>query len=65
MREQGLLLKNARGEDEVRYGAILLFGKDTQKLVPQAVVTVTELGKKREIYDGNLLSQRRGLLEKI
>lgn len=65
MREQGLLLKNARGEDEVTYGAILLFGKNTQQFVPQAVVTVTELGKKREVYDGNLLAQRLHLLEKI
>lgn len=65
MREQGLLLRNARGEDEVTYGAILLFGKNTQQYVPQAAVTVTELGKKREVYDGNLLSQHRRLLEKI
>jgi len=65
MREQGLLLKNERGEDEVTNGAILLFGKNTQRYVPQAVVTVTELGKKREVYDGNLLSQHRRLLEKM
>jgi hypothetical protein len=65
MREQGLLLRNTRGEDDVTYGAILLFGKNTQQFVPQAVVTVTELGKKREVYDGNLLSQRLRLLEKI
>jgi hypothetical protein len=65
MREQGLLLRNIRGEDDVTYGAILLFGKNTQQFVPQAVVTVTELGKKREVYDGNLLSQRLRLLEKI
>jgi hypothetical protein len=65
MREQGLLLRNERGENEVTNGAILLFGKNTQQYVPQAVVTVTEMGKKREVYDGNLLSQHRRLLEKI
>jgi len=65
MREQGLLLRNTQGEDDITYGAILLFGKNTQRFVPQAVVTLTELGKKREVYDGNLLSQRLRLLEKI
>jgi predicted HTH transcriptional regulator len=38
MREQGLLLRNERGEDEVTNGAILLFGKNTQQYVPQAVI---------------------------
>jgi Putative ATP-dependent DNA helicase recG C-terminal len=65
LREQGLLLTNACGKDEVTYGAILLFGRNTQQFVPQAVVTVTEQGKKREVYDGNLLSQRKRLLEKV
>ena len=65
MREQGLLLRNEHGVDEVTYGAILLFGKNSQQYVPQGAVTITELGKKREVYDGNLLTQRQRVLEKL
>ena len=65
MREQGLLLRNGSGEDEVTNGAILLFAKSPQRFLPQAVVTFTELGKKREVFDGNLITQHRRLLEKI
>jgi len=65
MREQGLLVKNPHGEDEVTNGAVLLFGQNPQRFLPHAVVAFTELGKKREVYDGNLLSQRRRMLEKL
>jgi len=65
LREQGLLSVDENGVDEVTNGAILLFGKEPQKFLPQSVVSVTELGKKREVYDGNLLSQHRRLLEKL
>jgi hypothetical protein len=65
LREQGLLVTNHAGVDEVTNGAILLFGKDTQSFLPQSVVSVTEGGKKREIYDGNLITQHRRLLEKL
>ena len=65
MREQGLLVANRDGNDEVTNGALLLFGQNPQRFLPQAVVSFTELGKKREIYDGNLLSQRNRILEKI
>ncbi len=65
MREQGLLVRTESGMDGVTNGAILLFGRATQSIIPQAVVSVTEAGKKREVYDGNLISQHRRLLEKI
>ncbi len=65
MREQGLLAGTEAGQDEVTKGAILLFGKNTQAIIPQAVVSVTEAGKRREIYDGNLITQHRLLLEKL
>jgi hypothetical protein len=65
MREQGLLLRNSSGYDEVTNGAILLFAKNPQRFLPQAVVTFTELDKKREVFDGNLITQHRRLLEKI
>jgi hypothetical protein len=64
MREQGLLVKDGAA-DRVTVGALLLFGKNPQELFPHAVVSVTEAGKKREIYDGNLIRQHRKLLEKL
>lgn len=64
MREQGLIVVNSRG-DEVTAGALLLFGKRTQDFLPHAVVALTEAGKKREIYEGNLIAQHRALLEKL
>ncbi|WP_300295616.1 SIR2 family protein [Ferrovibrio sp.] len=64
MREQGLLVQSD-GKDKVTTGAILLFGKRPQDFFPHAVVAVTEAGKKREIYEGNLISQHRQLLEKL
>lgn len=65
MREQGLLLKNESGVDEVTNGSMLMFGKNPQRFLPHAVVTLTELGKKREVFGGNLLTQHHGLLEKL
>jgi hypothetical protein len=64
MREQGLTVPNS-GSDKVTAGALLLFGKRPQDFFPHAVVTLTEAGKKREIYEGNLIAQRRRLLEKL
>ena len=66
MREQGLLIYDKQQDlDKVTASAILLFGKLTQDFFPHAVVSVTEAGRKREIYEGNLISQHRKLLEKL
>ncbi len=66
MREQGLLIHDKEKDlDKVTAGAILLFGKLPQDFLPHAVVSVTEAGRKREIYEGNLISQHRKLLEKL
>jgi hypothetical protein len=64
MREQGLLIHD-NAIDKVTAGAILLFGKCSDNFFPHAVISVTEAGKKREIYDGNLITQHRRLLEKL
>jgi len=64
MREQGLIVPNS-GSDKVTAGALLLFGKRPQDFFPHAVVTLTEAGKKREIYEGNLIGQHRRLLQKL
>jgi hypothetical protein len=65
MREQGLLISGEDGQDKISNAAILLFGLETQRFLPQAVVAVSEGGKKREVYGGNLISQHKALLEKI
>jgi predicted HTH transcriptional regulator len=64
MREQGLLLP-LDDADKVTAGALLLFGKSPHEFFPHAVVTLTEGGKKRELYEGNLISQHRRLLERF
>jgi hypothetical protein len=64
MREQGLLLQDGQ-LDRVTGGAILLFGKHPENFFPHAVVSITEAGKKREIYEGNLIGQHRKLLAKL
>jgi len=64
MREQGLLVPQG-DTDKVAAGALLLFGKAPQEFFPHAVVTLTEGGKKRELYEGNLISQHRRLLERF
>jgi len=53
------------GSGRVSAGALLLFGKEPQRHFPHAVVTVTEAGKKREVYEGNLIAQHRLLLAKL
>jgi len=64
MREQGLIVASSDC-DQVTAGALLLFGKRTQDFFPHAVVSLTESGKKREIYEGNLIAQHRALLRKL
>jgi hypothetical protein len=64
MCEQGLIVAVPDGY-QVTTGALLLFGKRPQDFFPHAVVSLTEEGKKREIYDGNLISQHRHLLQRL
>lgn len=64
MREQGLVVPDG-ASDSITAGAVLLFGNRTQHFFPHAVISVTEAGKKREVYDGNLLNQHRRLLQKL
>ena len=62
LRELGLLVDDD-GIERPSIAAILLFGRDPQRFLPHAVVTVTIDGKKRKVITGNLLQQRRDLLE--
>ena len=61
---KGLIVPND-GSDKMTVGALLLFGKRTQDFFPHAVVSLTEAGKKRQIYEGNLIAQHRALLQKL
>jgi len=62
LRELGLVL-SAGGAERPSIAAILLFGRDPQRFLPHAVVTLTIEGKKRKVVSGNLLNQRKLLLE--
>jgi len=62
LREQGLLVKS-QGIERPTRGCLLLFGKEPQRFFPHAVVTTTIAGKKRVVFSGNLIQQRKNLLE--
>jgi hypothetical protein len=62
LRELGLLVVDD-GVERPSIAAILLFGREPQRFLPHAVVTVTIDGKKRKVITGNLLQQRKDLLE--
>jgi hypothetical protein len=60
--EQGLLVRDEEQEVPTA-GCLLLFGRSPQAFFPHAIVGVTIGGKKRQIFSGNLIEQRRQLLE--
>jgi hypothetical protein len=60
--ELGLLL-NVDGIERPSIAAMLLFGREPQRFLPHAVVTLTIDGKKRRVATGNLINQRNLLLE--
>ncbi|MFG3592164.1 SIR2 family protein [Bradyrhizobium sp. RDI18] len=62
MRELGLLV---RVEDDEKPSAacILLFGRDMGRFFSHNVITGTVTGKKRKVFNGNLLSQYKAVLE--
>jgi hypothetical protein len=62
LREQGFLVR-VNGVEHPTAGCILLFAKDPKSYFPHAVVSATIAGKKRSVFDGNLIRQRQSLLE--
>jgi SIR2-like domain len=62
LRELGLLITE-KGTEVPTKGCVLLFGRHPQTFFPQAVVSVSIAGKKRVVFDGNLIKQRRDLLD--
>jgi hypothetical protein len=61
MQEQGLLVKQ---EDKLvpTIGCFLLFGQEVADKFPHARVAFTTGGKKRQVFDGNLIEQFRKLI---
>ncbi|VWX50857.1 hypothetical protein [Novosphingobium sp. 9U] len=60
--EQGLIVGH-NGVETPTSGCVLLFGKDPQRFFRHAIVGATIGGKKRQIFSGNLIDQRRQLIE--
>ncbi len=60
--EQGLLIRQNSREVPTN-GCVLLFGKNPQQFFPHAIVGATISGKKRQLFSGNLVEQRRQLIE--
>lgn len=64
MRELRIITRTSDG-DQITVGAMLLFGVDPQQFFPEAIIELTHDGKKREIFDGNLIGIHRRLLARI
>lgn len=62
LREQGLIVTSGGRERPTR-GCVLLFGREPKKYFPHAVVSATIGGKKRRVFEGNLIRQRLAVLE--
>jgi hypothetical protein len=60
--EQGLLVRSGPSIVPTA-GCLLLFGRAPQGRYPHAVVSATVAGKKRSVFEGNLIQQRTALLE--
>ncbi|MER8671379.1 SIR2 family protein [Mesorhizobium sp. M1156] len=62
LREQGLLIQR-EGKEVPTTGCVLLFARDPQRWFPHAVISTSIGGKKRRVFDGNLITQHRNLIE--
>ena len=62
MRELGLLVP-VNGDEKPSAACILLFGRDVERFFSHNIVTATIAGKNRKVFRGNLLGQRKAILE--
>lgn len=62
LREQGLLVQG-NGREAPTAGCVLLFGREAQRWFPHAVISTSIDGKKRRVFEGNLITQHRDLIE--
>jgi len=64
MRELGLLIA-ASGEEKPSVACVLLFGRHPERFFPHSVIGATIDSKKRKVFVGNLIAQRKNVLEWI
>lgn len=62
LREQALVVSKGGHECPTK-GCVLLFGREPGRYFPHAVVSATIGGKKRRVFEGNLIRQRLAILE--
>jgi SIR2-like domain len=62
MRELGLII-GVDGVERPSAACILLFGRDTGRFFPHNVIEATEAGKNRRVFNGNLISQHKAVLD--
>ncbi len=63
MREIGLLAHKKDASEQPTNACILLFGRNPERFFPHSVISATISGKRRIVFEGNLISQYRALLE--
>ena len=64
MRELGLLVAHS-GEEKPSVACVLLFGRTPGRFFSHGVIAATIDGKKRRVFNGNLIEQHRSVLEWI
>jgi hypothetical protein len=64
MRELGLLVSSS-GEERPSVACILLFGRDPGRFFSHSVIGATIDGKRKQVFKGNLIEQRKAVLEWI
>jgi hypothetical protein len=64
MRELGLLVPHS-GEEKPSVACVLLFGRNPARFFPHSMIAATIDGKKRRVFNGNLIEQRSAVLEWI
>ena len=62
MRELGLLVPHS-GEEKPSVACVLLFGRAPARFFSHSMIAATIDGKKRRVFNGNLIEQHRGVLE--
>lgn len=63
MREIGLLASSKVGAEVPSNGCVLLFGRTPERYFPHSIVSATISGKKRIVFEGNLIQQYRATLD--
>jgi hypothetical protein len=64
MRELGLLVPHS-GEEKPSVACVLLFGRTPARFFSHSMIGATIDGKKRRVFNGNLIEQRRAVLESM